>query len=270
MPQSGSATLLKLQIPETCVPSLDYRSGFDCRIFPAVQLKGPAWHLVVSKPEHQIGIRQSVREYGAKLERAFRESDISQQEVVPFKGKTVVLDCQPWLPPGQGLVNGRSVIVHVPRGAIASSIKFTVTACNPPRGSDEFVQSKITTGRDKFEHGRLVGVVVDIQPHGLTFDRPVTLTIPHACVRESESDEWDDNTEVLFLRDFLTVRDLPTSVFGTFAGAVPVECNSQNVVLQIRETGVYGIKGSHMIRYRRTPLPRLNLMHPRSSIQGFL
>jgi hypothetical protein len=266
IPQSSSPSLLKLEIPESFVPSLDHRSGLNCRIFPVIQLKGVAWHLVLKTPEHNIGIRESVRQYGAQLEAAFSESDISQQEIVPFKGKTVVLDCQPWLPPGQGLVNGRSVIMHVPRGAIASAIKFTITACNPPRGSDEFVQSKITTGRDKFEHGRLVGVVVDIQPHGLTFDRPVTLTIPHACVLESDKDKWDDNTEVLFLRDFFTVRKLPTSVFGTFEGAVPVECTSHNVVLQIRETGVYGIKGSHTVRYGVSPSTLGGKTHPTSLI----
>lgn len=200
-----------------------------------------------SSPPVQIGVYPSLREYACKLEQALEHAQIVHHEVVQFKGKTVRVDCQPWLPQGQGLVGGREVSLHVPRGAITAPVRFTISICNAPGGSDEYVQAKITTGRDKFEHGRLVGVVVDIQPHGIVFERPAGLTIPHACFKEDEEDEWDGIVEMLTMQDFFTVKKLPTMVFKTLQGGA---VDSLNVTLPIRETGIFAIKGSHACRDR--------------------
>ena len=148
--------------------------------------------------EHESSIAHSVREALGAVSDAVDASLVTFTAVVTPAGARLEVEPSPFEIPDP-LPDRDLVRLWFAKGAVSAPVELTVCVCPPPVGVDVLCEPRNTRGIDKISgHGRLVGCMVDIRPHGLAFHGGgVTLQIPHATefVGDASAPGGDDGEE---------------------------------------------------------------------------
>jgi hypothetical protein len=118
-----------------------------------------------------------------------------------------------------------------------------VRVCPPPPDSEESCAARYTSGIDKLNTGRMVGLVVDLRPHGIEFHVPITIQIPHSVLNDPD-ELWQSQLEGLKLDDFCPVMDVPNCLFMCIDG----KFDKKYGLLTVKTSGIYGLKASDFCR----------------------
>jgi WD40 repeat protein len=218
----------------------------DRRLFAFVEMFGkePS-SVILSKITHQSRIPHKIRSFFKDLSDSLNDAkvvrDIPASEI-SYKGGSIDIKCRCGNP--KSLQEAAcSVGITWPRTALPGPTKMEIRICAPPANSNESCEARYTYGIDKLHAGRVVGVVVDIQPHGLKFHLPVTIRIPHAVLLDG-GEFWQNQLECLTLDDFNPIMGIPNCQFTCVDG----KFDSKYGVFAVKSSGIFGLKASDFCR----------------------
>ncbi len=216
------------------------------QLFAFVEFVGePGNAAVVGNITHESKIPSDIRRFFTNLSDGMLNSKIVRPVAdteISYKGGTIEINCRCG-GPKQLDDCGSSVVLHWPRSALPGPTKMEIRVCPAPADSEMSCEARYTAGIDKSTSGRVVGVVVDLRPHGLVFQVPITIRIPHALVIDA-GEAWQKELEALHLDDFQPVMGVPNCLFTCFDG----NFDSRYGLLTVKSSGIYGLKASNCCR----------------------
>lgn len=216
------------------------------RMYAFIELLGnPGDAVVVSKIMHESRIPTGIRTFFKNLSDNLQDSRIVRpipESEISYKGGKIEINGRCW---GSKTLDqsATSVIIHWPRTALPGPTKMEVRICPPPPDSEECCAARYTSGLDKLHSGHMVGLVVDLRPHGLQFNVPITIQIPHSVLNDPH-ELWQSQLEGLKLDDFRPVMDVPNCLFTCIDG----KFDKKYGLLTVKTSGIYGLKASDFCR----------------------
>jgi len=219
------------------------------RLFAFVELfdsnNSGCGELIISKILHESRVPAHIRAYFKQLSDDLQNSAIIRpipDTEISYKGGSIEINGRCSAPKTLDKC-ATSVAINWPRTALPGPTKMEIRICPPPANSEACCTARYTEGIDKLNTGRLVGLVVDLRPHGLTFNVPVTIKIPHAVVLD-HGEIWQNQFECVKMDDFAPVMGVPDSLFMCFDGRF----DSRYGLLTVRSSGIFAIKASNYCR----------------------
>jgi WD40 repeat protein len=239
--QSLSKALRKTPVAEDV-----YRQGKneknERRLYAFIELFGKQCDCVeISKITHESRIPAKIRTFFKEMFESLQNS----KAVRPIEGSEISYKG------GSVEINGRcggskhldqsasTVTINWPRTALPGPTKMEVRVCPPPANSDASCDARYTAGIDKLNCGRVVGLVVDLRPHGLEFNLPITIRIPHGLVMDGD-ENWQNQMEGVQLDGFKDVMGVPNCLFTCFDG----KFDNKYGLLTVKSSGIFGLKAS--------------------------
>ena len=212
------------------------------RLYAFVELFGQQCDVVaISKITHESRIPARIRTFYRVLSESLQNSKVVrpiESSEISYKGGTVEINGR--CGGSKNLEESASTVtITWPRTALPGPTKMEVRVCPPPANSDESCEARYTSGIDKLTSGRVVGLVVDIRPHGLEFHVPITIRIPHGLVMEGD-EIWQNQMEGVKLDAWKNVMGVPNCLFTCIDG----KFNSKYGLLTVKSSGVFGLKAS--------------------------
>jgi len=197
--------------------------------------------LILSNITHKSRVPKVIRKFFKELSDGLNASKIIrpvEASEISYKGGKIQINCR-----CGGLKqlqeSASNVTITWPRTALPGPTRMEIRICPPPANSEEACEARYTAGIDKLNSGRCVGVIVDLRPHGLTFNVPITIKIPHSLMLGSD-EVWQNQLEGVQLDQFTPVMGMPNCLFTCVDG----KFDKRYGLLTVKSSGIFGLKAS--------------------------
>ncbi len=239
--QSLSKAPSKTQVAED-IYGQEKKARNERRLYAFIELFGEECDCVeISRITHESRIPAKIRTFFKEMSESLQNSKVVrpiESSEISYKGGSVEINGR--CGGSKNLEQSASTVtINWPRTALPGPTKMEVRVCPPPGNSDASCDARYTAGIDKLNSGRVVGLVVDLRPHGLEFNLPITIRIPHGLVMDGD-ENWQNQMEGVKLDGFKEVMDVPNCLFTCIDG----KFDNKYGLLTVKSTGIFGLKAS--------------------------